>query len=287
MSILCATNFSDRSKAAATGAARLALAMKEPLLLVHAVSAATVRAAGEPLRRLMQELLQAEAQRLSALGAKVETSLVEGPIAESVSELARKRGATLVVAGGYRKESAFGGMGGSLDRLSLLVEPPLAVLKDPAVLGEWLEGRRPLRVMLGVDPSPQTVAARAWLRGLERLGPIDLVAARVFYPGDEAARLELPPPVDFMNVPPEMRVALENEVRTLVGEPPAGRSVAIRVRPGIGRQADQLVDLAIEERVDLIVVGTHHRRGISKLWSVSHHTLRLAPMSVAVVPGGQ
>jgi nucleotide-binding universal stress UspA family protein len=36
--------------------------------------------------------------------------------------------------------------------------------------------------------------------------------------------------------------------------------------------------------VDLLVVGTHQRKALGKLWSVSHHALRLARMSVVSVP---
>jgi nucleotide-binding universal stress UspA family protein len=56
------------------------------------------------------------------------------------------------------------------------------------------------------------------------------------------------------------------------------------VEVGVGRIADHLVALAAEEKVDLLVVGTHQRKALGKLWSVSHHALRLARMSVASVP---
>jgi nucleotide-binding universal stress UspA family protein len=44
------------------------------------------------------------------------------------------------------------------------------------------------------------------------------------------------------------------------------------------------VAVAAEEKVDLLVVGTHQRRALGKLWSVSHHALRLGRMSVVSVP---
>jgi nucleotide-binding universal stress UspA family protein len=60
--------------------------------------------------------------------------------------------------------------------------------------------------------------------------------------------------------------------------------VRLRVEVGMGRIADHLVALAAEEKADLLVVGTHQRRALGKLWSVSHHALRLAKMSVVSVP---
>ena len=53
---------------------------------------------------------------------------------------------------------------------------------------------------------------------------------------------------------------------------------------GLGRKADHLVQLVEERNADLLVVGTHHRRALAKLWSVSHNVLRTSPVSVATVP---
>ena len=61
------------------------------------------------------------------------------------------------------------------------------------------------------------------------------------------------------------------------------QSYSITIPEGLTSQ--QIVDrLTAEEKVDLLVVGTHQRRALGKLWSVSHHALRLARMSVAAVP---
>jgi nucleotide-binding universal stress UspA family protein len=75
-------------------------------------------------------------------------------------------------------------------------------------------------------------------------------------------------------------------VRTLASplEEPGQPPVRVRLEAGVGRIADHLVALAADEKVDMLVVGTHHRRGLGKLWSVAHHSLRLARMSVAIVP---
>jgi len=83
-----------------------------------------------------------------------------------------------------------------------------------------------------------------------------------------------------------MREALTREILAQMEVKPGDPSVRVLLHPSIGRQADPLVTLATAEKADLVVVGTHHRRGLAKLWSVSHHTLRLAPMSVATIPSG-
>src|SRR5262249_55450496 len=63
----------------------------------------------------------------------------------------------------------------------------------------------------------------------------------------------------------------------------AGFSTECRVSVGDPREA--LMQLAAEERVDLIVVGSHGRTGLTKLLlgSVSSHVVTHAPCSVLVV----
>jgi nucleotide-binding universal stress UspA family protein len=58
----------------------------------------------------------------------------------------------------------------------------------------------------------------------------------------------------------------------------------IHLEMGVGRIADHLLALANEEQVDVIVLGTHRRRALGRLFSVSHHVLALAPMAVACIP---
>jgi nucleotide-binding universal stress UspA family protein len=89
---------------------------------------------------------------------------------------------------------------------------------------------------------------------------------------------------------PELRGAieverlLERDVTALVGGFVGLGSHTVRVRAATGRAGDTLLDVAREERSDLVVVGTHHRRGPARLWSVSSAVLHLAPMAVAGVP---
>ena len=42
--------------------------------------------------------------------------------------------------------------------------------------------------------------------------------------------------------------------------------------------------IAEESHSDVVVLGTHHRRALARLWSVSHQMLRLRRMAVLTVP---
>src|SRR5690606_29030313 len=60
--------------------------------------------------------------------------------------------------------------------------------------------------------------------------------------------------------------------------------VVFRPQLGLGRLGDHLLELAEAERVDLIVMGTHHRQGLARLSSVAAVTLHHSHSSVAIVP---
>jgi nucleotide-binding universal stress UspA family protein len=285
MPVVCATNFSDAARRACAAAALLARKSGVPLWLVHVLPQDSVRAFGKPLMEAAQAALADEAKRMEKLGAQVQHTVLTGEPAAAVQEFAKNQNATLVVTAAPSQETPFLGLGGTVDRLAQTVEVPLIVARNVEPLEAWARGERPLKVMLGVDRSLPFSAARDWVKNLRKLGPIELVGGRVFWAQEEAVRLGLENPLGFADVTPELRQALEKEAAVLV-EPLAegGKPVRVRLEVGLGRIADHLVALASEEGVDLLVVGSHHRKALGKLWSVSQHALRLAKMTVVCVP---
>jgi nucleotide-binding universal stress UspA family protein len=285
MPIICATHFSDAAHRACEAAAQLARKAGETLWVVHVLPTDSVNAFGKALLEAAEAALGDEAKRLAKLGAKVEHALLQGEPASAIQEFAAKQGAQLVVTASPVQETLFLGMGGTVDRLAQTLEVPLLVAREVEPLEAWARGERPLKVMVGVDRSLPFEAARDWVKRLRKLGPVEVVGGRVFWAHEESERLGLENPLGFGEVTPQVREALEREAATLV-EPLAeeGKPVRVRVEVGVGRIADHLVALAAEEKVDLLVVGTHQRKALGKLWSVSHHALRLAKMSVVSVP---
>nr|WP_228531091.1 MULTISPECIES: universal stress protein [Myxococcaceae] len=281
---MCATDFSRGASGAATVAALLAARRRLALWLVHCASPEALAAAAEPVREGLQALLREEATRLRHLHADVHTALLEGAPEQVLAPFAAQRTARLVVVGAAARRAPFEGVGGSLDRIAQATALPLLRVEDPAPFEAWLSASRPLRVLLGVDRSRGTQAARAWLAELQEAGPLEVVAGHVFHAHDEARRLGLPQPRTFDEVTPELQRALERELGALAGPRPDGGPVPLRLRAGLGRVADDVVALAREEQADLLVVGHHPHKALSKLWSVGHHALRLAPMAVAAVP---
>ncbi|HVE82676.1 MAG TPA: universal stress protein, partial [Myxococcales bacterium] len=161
---------------------------------------------------------------------------------------------------------------------------PCLVVRDGAPFAGWAKGDRPLKVTLGVDASVPFMAARGFLSRLAKVGPLSVSAAHVYWPPAEYDRLGLPQPLMFTEVDPALEEVLAGEVAREVGVLPPGVTPKVRLRIGMGWTGDQLVAMAEEEGADLLIIGTHRRRRMGKLWSVSHHAVRAASMSVACIP---
>jgi len=275
MGIVCATSFSERSAAAVRAAAALAVRLGEPLALVHSAPREEQRESAE-LR--MQEALRPLRARA---GLVVEGQVVVGPAAEAVTRFADSRRADLLlIAGATAEASRLGVPDAVLQRCAV----PCLVVREAEPFEAWASRERPLKAMLGVDASVPFTSARAFLAKLAAHGPVSAGAAHVYWPPVEYARLGLPQPLMFTEADPALEEVLSGEVAHEVGVIAPGVSPRVHLRIGMGWTGDQLVAMAKEEGADLLVVGSHQRRGVGKLWSVSHHAVRNAPMSVASVP---
>lgn len=282
MPIVLATNLSAHARDAADVMAVLSKKSKLPLLLAYVTPAEDAESFGSPLRELLTDALRREADRVRASGATVETVLCEGELHAELSRLAETRSAELLVVTSGKPQVAAFGAGLSPSRFLPHLLHPLLMLHDMAPWRAFAEGRRPLKVMVGVDRSITTEAPLRWLRAVEALGPVSLTALRLYVPSEESERLRLPRPEFFLERNSEIEAALEREVHERL--PDWRGRLEVVLEPSWGRMADQLVRAAETGGMDLLVVGTHRRVGLAKLGSVSHHTLRLAQTSVAVIP---
>jgi nucleotide-binding universal stress UspA family protein len=299
MSVVCATNLSEPSVRAVTLAAALAARLDEPLHLLGVLdsehpSPEAPSSVGEARTRL-----EAEAYPLRAHGVRVEWELLEGSPGTVLPADERLRTARLVVLAseGWGHVSAW--------RRSPIHErlvqsargPVLVVRRNAESLTEWARGRRRLLTLVGVDgSSTSSSAAVTWLHELRRVGPCDVVAASVCSPVEERKRLGIHTPVHVELLDPMVRHievldpqverVLLRELGECVGELPGEGNLELHLEPGFGRPADHLLHVAHARGVDLVLVGTHQRGGLARLWhgSVSADVLRHAEQSVACVP---
>ena len=280
MTIVCGTDFSAASEGAVRAAAVLARRFHVPLVLAHA------REDAVPDSR---SRLAVEEQALRSAGIEARAELMEGPADEILArEALRLASSILVVAGTGRGGADPSRLGHVADRTAQLSPVPLLLVRDPRPFDEWgeAEGQRALDVLAGYEPSETADAALRWaLQDLPRAGPCRTSAAHVYWPPEQHGRLKLAGPLHAAPVPPEVETALGGELRARMRRA-VKSEVPLILEGSLGRTADHLVAMAQAARCDLLVVGTHQRSGLRRLWhgSVSYDVLRLAPMNVACVP---
>jgi nucleotide-binding universal stress UspA family protein len=210
--------------------------------------------------------------------------MLEGSPHDALLSLARKEKATLVVVSSKgHGDSPLYRVGGTSERIARDATLPVLVVRDPAPFQAWARGARALRVVVGVNFSASAAAAIRWTKTLAQAGPCDVVFAHVYHESDALERYGLRSEPESRGTA-ELERLLERDVTTLAGAFVGLGSQTVRICAAPGRAADTLLEVAREERSDLVVVGTHHRRGPARLWSVSSAVLHLAPMAVAIAP---
>jgi len=288
MSIVFGTDFSERAMTAARAAAVLAHRTGEVLHLVHITeygSTGRTAASDENLRRELNSRLEALAAELSTADTRVEVHLLEGTPDEVLVEHAAVVHASLIMVSHHGQRAPRWRIGNVAERVVQAARCPVLVVRSAGPLEAWARGERSLRILLGLDFSPPSDAAVAWVRKLRTLGNCEVVAAHHYWGADAHVRYGVPLSSES-EVTPEVEEALRRDLTTRLGDMPGTGAVWVHLDPGLSRPAESLVALARKEEADLIVVGTHQRTGASKWWygSVSQRIIHEAPVSVLCVP---
>ncbi len=279
MSIICGTDLSQASRGALDVARALAAQRGDrEVVLVHVVDA-------EPGDAKLAELrARLEAQAAAGDGPTVRPALLLGPPDETLVGFAETEGSDLVViAANSRRNRAR--LGTTAAKVIALTHVPVIVVRDPAPWLGFARGERPLKILLGIDDSPTCDLGIQWTLALGSRGPIEVVLGAIYYPDDAAAHYGLPPRA-LVEADPEIERLMQRDlIRRFAGSgAPASPNVTARARRGLGRIGDHVVELARDEHVDVIVVGTGQRTGLGRLGSVSSVIVEDAPESVVCVP---
>jgi nucleotide-binding universal stress UspA family protein len=159
------------------------------------------------------------------------------------------------------------------------------VVRDPAPWIAFARSTRPLKILLGIDDSATCDLGVQWTLALGKRGPIDVVLGAIYYPDDAAAYYGLPAR-SLVETDPEIERLMQRDLIRRFGGPalPIARQVSARARRGLGRIGDHMIELARDEQVDVIVVGTGQKTGLGRLGSVSSVIVEDAPESVVCVP---
>jgi nucleotide-binding universal stress UspA family protein len=292
MPIICGTDFSNSASEAALAAAELAQRLDEPFYLVHAMTPVQAgRTEGGAIingfAHSAIELMSHAADALRDRGFTVCESVEIGEPATVLSDLAARTGASMIFVGGIGAQpGASRLMGNTAEHTSREAKVPVISLRDTESFHSWLLGKQPLRIVVATDLSSASQAAVEWVSFLRRAGRIEVILAHVFWPPEAHERLQLPGPFVRPGGHPIVREVIERELGIQSAALGGPDEVRMWSAPSLGRPADPLVELASIERADLLVVGSHGRGALDRLWqgSVSQTIARLAPMSVACVP---
>lgn len=294
--VVCGTDFTQHARDAADVAARLAVALGRPLLLVHGSAdaaagpgtGAAAKAAVKAAVAARRDALKAEAVRLRTTGATVVDELHGGHADDVLIERAGACDATMIVLGSLGTRSAPRHRLGSIaERTAEAAPVPTLVVRRADALLAWLRGDAPLGVFLGFDYTVPAEAAITWVRELRRAGPCRVTVAYANWP-DERERLGFPRNPSAPRNPEPVQDALERSLRARVSAL-VGDDARVIVQAARGRADLALLEMASEAQADLIVTGTHQQKGIGRLLypSVSRGLLQAALVSVVTVPAVQ
>lgn len=292
MVIVCGTDFSPGAQPAVAAAAALVRRLGDELWLVHALER-TIGALDETARTTVEVAargrLVAEAGQIAEhSGVTVHAEVIPGPAYETLSAFAEQKQARFVVVSsrGHGTLPVYR-LGGTSERLAQVSRLPVLVVRDAAPFEAWARNERPLRVLLGFDWTASSEAALRWVKALRQVGPCDVTVGYIYYAGavgEGERRYGLPHRHPFWKRDPEAEQLLARDLTQHIGTLGGTGEVVVRPELGVGRTADHLLSLAETERADLIVVGTHRKRGLARLASVSGIALHLGHASVACVP---
>lgn len=295
MAVVCGTDLSEGARPGVEAAAALASrllagggARGPALCLVHAVErdGSEEAAALDARRAHAAARLAAEAEaveRRYALGP-VRREVVEGPAAVALARVAEAEAASLlVVSSRGHGEAPLHKLGGTSERVAVECHLPVLVVRDARPFHAWARGERPLRIVLGIDWTETTDGPLELVRSLRAAGPADVVVVHVYFPG-VSSRWGLEP----LGPPNEPGGSLDQLVAADMGRRVgalAGRGeVVLRPVLGLGRIGDHVLEAAAAAGADLVVVGTHARRGYRRLAAISSVVLHGSPSSVCCVP---
>ncbi len=209
------------------------------------------------------------------------TELVVGPAEDALVGYAETQGGDLIVIAARSTGGSLFRLGSTAAQVIARTTVPVIVVRDPAPWLAYARGERPLRVLLGIDDSATCDLGIQWLQRMRTRGPLEVVLGAIYYPDDAASHYGLDPGA-LVDRDPEIEKLMERDLLRRFGG--SSKHVVARPRRGLGRIGDHVIELAREEKVDAIVVGTSQKTGLGRLGSVSSVIVNDAPQSVICVP---
>ena len=285
--VVCGTDLSATSWPATQAAATLARLLGAQLELFHVVRIPAYLEPGfltedlvTDLRRAAEATLADHAARVKGDDLVVTTTARVGTLDELWFHV-RDCGAAALVMGTHARTGPARFLLGSFAEQTLTVVSCPILIVPPHALGRLVTGEplaRPLSLLVGVDESPASDAALAWVSALRRRRSCEVGLLHLYQPAREHDRLGFPAPTAF-EIDRQVVAVLTRELNEHV-VPQLGEALPIRVRPNWGGEDDPLAWEAETDQVDLLVIGTSQTRRTS-----ARATVRGSRVPVLCVPG--
>ena len=269
--IVCATDLSSESTAVVSKAGELSKLLGLPLELFHVFD---LPFAPDVLDELIDNLrtsaeakLANQAEPLRAAGIEVRTFVQLG-VKDDIVRHARAVGAKLLVLGTHSRKGAARFFLGSVAENAIRTAPCPVLVIPPGIQAGPASARTnaPLEIVVGIDFSPASDAALAWLRGLLERAACNVRLVHLYSPAREHERLGFDPPMPF-EVNREVVETLARDLRAHV-HAQVGSDFALHVRPSWGGEEDPLAWEAEMDGADLLLIGTSQTRRSTALATV-------------------
>jgi nucleotide-binding universal stress UspA family protein len=229
-----------------------------------------------------QALVKSAAARLASCGLDTTTAVIQGHARSSIVEYAEGWGADFVIVGSHGHGAFARLLLGSVAQ-AVVRHAPCSVEVVRAAIPESARTRRAMRILLGTDGSDCSIAAarsvaeRPWPEGSEVsvLSAVHVVEPPTGWYVDSKLIDRLRSEADE-----QAQQSLADARKILV---PAGLKVMTALLRGDPRAV--IVDQAKEWNADLLVLGSHGRRGLTRMFlgSVSEAVVTHAHCSVEVI----
>jgi nucleotide-binding universal stress UspA family protein len=293
MRIICATDFSEQSWAAAELAVGLAKALGDSVLLVHVLERPAVLGVAQSetsweamVRAAAESELQGWVWSMQRHGVRVEAEVVAGSAAYALQDLAEAVDVRLLVLGSHgRKGPSHFFVGSVAEDVARKAKRPVVITRGLRYPTDGLAGARRLQLLVLFDGSSASEAALAWVKELRGSIACDVTFVQPYAPRDSAERFGLEVSPSNTVGPPALRPLLENELRRWVGALPGEGDVRFRLR-AVGSHIEEDLGTEAESlQPDLVVAGITGRHfGAAEHGFTAPHLLQAMKLPVVCVP---
>ncbi|MCG5051951.1 MAG: universal stress protein [Myxococcales bacterium] len=301
MNILVATDFSKPAEHAVELAAALAHRLGDQLVVAFAQEPPVVTSPDfavdvDALERSLAQKAQASLDHLGARlreqGHAAELRLVRGVAADAIAKLGHELDARFIVVGTHGRNAVSRFFVGSVaERLVREADRPVLVARrhgDENLIA-WAKGERPLHVAVALDMSNASAHGLAWVKRLRAATPCDLTFVHFYWPPEQLSRLGITTAEALDDADPTTVAVIRRDLEAFVGELPGQGRVDYEIAANWGELGGHLAFAASDLNADVLVLGTHQRRGLKRMWlgATLQPTLHAASVPVLCVPGAE